>query len=111
MAKHIFLVGESVVLHLLEGPELRTHHTERIEKRKNAQRPAGFEPTTSLLRGVRSTAVLQPLPRCMIFFKQLTCFSTLKFSIPQELSEPTDHLHREVRFAPRLQSDRPSERI
>ena len=29
MAKHIF-VGKSVVLHLLEGPELRTHHCPRF---------------------------------------------------------------------------------
>ena len=33
-AKHIFLLEKSVVLHLFEGPELRMHYRERIEKRK-----------------------------------------------------------------------------
>ena len=32
------------------------------KRRKNAQHPAGFEPTTFLLRGMRTTAVLQLLP-------------------------------------------------
>ena len=32
-------------------------------RREKAQRPAGFEPTTSLARGVCSTALLQPLPK------------------------------------------------
>ena len=29
------------------------------------QHPLGFEPTTSLLRGVRSTSEIQPLPELM----------------------------------------------
>ena len=36
------------------------HRTERLEKR--TQHPSGLEPTTSILHGVRSTAVLQELP-------------------------------------------------
>ena len=43
----------------LEGPELRTHYWEDGEETKS-QHLAGFEPTTSLIRGVCSTAVLQP---------------------------------------------------
>ena len=46
----LFFIEKYLVLHLLEGPELRVHH--RAEKK--AQHPAGFEPTTSLLRVVRS---------------------------------------------------------
>ena len=61
MAKQIFFVGKSVVLHLLERPDLRTHHWEDCVEKK-AQHPSGFEPMTSLLRGVCSTAVLQLLP-------------------------------------------------
>ena len=49
------------VLHLLEGPELTRHHWEDGEEKK-AQHLAGFEPTASLLHGVRSTAVPQLLP-------------------------------------------------
>ena len=59
----IFFVGISVVLHLLEGLELRMHYWEDREEKK-AHHPAGFESTTSLLRGMCSTAVLQPLPHC-----------------------------------------------
>ena len=47
---------------LFEGPELRTHYWEDAEEKK-AQHPAGFKPATSMLWGVRSTAVLQPLPQ------------------------------------------------
>ena len=47
------------MLHLLEGPVLR--HISEDKRRKN-QHPAGIKPTTSLLRGVHSTAVLPPLP-------------------------------------------------
>ena len=50
------------MLPLLEGPELMTHNWEDREEKK-AQHPAGFKPTTSLLWGVRSVAVLQPLPK------------------------------------------------
>ena len=60
MPKHFF-VGKSVVLLLLEGPELRAHYWEDWEEKK-AHHPGGFEPTTSLLQGLRSTAVLQLLP-------------------------------------------------
>ena len=48
------------MLYLLEGPELRMHDWKDREEKK-AQRLAGFEPTTSLLLGMRSTAVLQLL--------------------------------------------------
>ena len=54
-------MGKSVVLHLLKGPELRKHFWEDREEKK-AQHPVGFEPTTSLLRGMHSTAEVQPLP-------------------------------------------------
>ena len=50
----IFFVGKSAVLHLFEGRQLRTHYGEGREEKK-AQHAAGFEPTTSLLRDVRST--------------------------------------------------------
>ena len=56
MAKHIF-VEKSVVLHLLDKPQLRTHHWEDREENKS---PAGFKPTTTWLRGVCSTTELQP---------------------------------------------------
>ena len=46
----LFFYGKILVLHLLQGPELRVHHREE----KKAQHPARFEPTTSLLRVVRS---------------------------------------------------------
>ena len=47
------------MLHLQEGPELRMHYWwDRGDKK--AQHPAGFEPTTSLSWGVRSSRVLQP---------------------------------------------------
>ena len=55
-----FKIGKSVV-HLFEGPELRTHYWEDREENAKAQHPVGFKLTTSLLRGVRSTAVLQLL--------------------------------------------------
>ena len=71
----IFFVGKLVVLHLLEGPELRTHYWEDREEKK-AQHPAGFEPTTSLLRGVLSTAVPQPLP---FLFEVSTSFTEASF--------------------------------
>ena len=54
----IFKIGKSVKLHILEGLELRMHYWEDREEKK-AQHPAGFEPTTSLLQGVRSN-----LPLC-----------------------------------------------
>ena len=57
----LVLIGKSVVLHLLEEPELMTHYWEDGEEKK-AQDLAGFEPMTSLLLGVRSTAVLHPQP-------------------------------------------------
>ena len=50
-----------VVSHIPEGPELRMLYLEDREEKK-AQHLMGFEPATSLLRGMRSTAVLQPLP-------------------------------------------------
>ena len=49
-------------MHLHKGPD-KGHTSDRIEKRKKAQHPAGFEPMTSLSWGVRSTPVLQPLPK------------------------------------------------
>ena len=48
------------MLHLFEWPKLRTHYLEDREE-KRAQHPAEFEPTNSLLQGMRSIAVLQPL--------------------------------------------------
>ena len=48
------------MLHILEGPVLRTHYW--WKKKRKAQHLAVIEPMTSLLRGVRSTTVLQPLP-------------------------------------------------
>ena len=53
------------MLLLLEGP-VSVQVTE--DRRKKGQHPAGMEPTNSLLHGkrptaVRSTAVLQPLPK------------------------------------------------
>ena len=53
------------MLQLLEGPELRMQYWEDRED-KRAQLRAGFEPRTSLLSGVLSTAVLQPLTCCLI---------------------------------------------
>ena len=35
-------------------------------KEKKAQHRVGIEPTTSLLEGMHSTAVLQPLPKSMM---------------------------------------------
>ena len=58
----IFFIGKPVVWHLLEGSELRTHFWED-GKEKKAQDPAGFKPTTSLLWGMCSIAVLQLLPQ------------------------------------------------
>ena len=52
----LFLSEKSAVLHLLEGPELKTRNWVAREEKK-AQHPARSEPTTSLLRGVRSTGV------------------------------------------------------
>ena len=60
---YAFFVGKSVVFYLLEGPEWRLHYWEDREEEK-AQHPAGFEPASSLLQGMCSTAVLQPLPWC-----------------------------------------------
>ena len=57
----IFFIGKPVVWHLLEGSELRTHFWED-GKEKKAQHWAWFEPMTSLLWGMPSTAVLQLLP-------------------------------------------------
>ena len=50
------------MLHLYEEPGLgRT--TDKIEKqKKRVLHPEGSEPTTSLSRGVWSTAVLKPVP-------------------------------------------------
>ena len=45
------------MLHLLEG------HINEDRRRKKAKHPAGIEPTTSLLRGVCSASVLQPLSK------------------------------------------------
>ena len=56
----LFFVGKSVVL-LFEGPELRTQYLKDRKERK-ALHPAGFKPMTSLLQGVHSTTMLQPLP-------------------------------------------------
>ena len=55
------------------GPDLRT--TEKIEKKKSPT-PAEFEPTTFLLQGVRSTAVLQPLPRVPQILMMVQRFQT-----------------------------------
>ena len=41
-----YFKGKSIVLHLLNGAELRTHYREDREEKK-AQHPVGFEPTTS----------------------------------------------------------------
>ena len=46
------------MLHLLEGPELSMHYGEDRDE-NNAQHTAGFEPMTSQLQGVCSTAALQ----------------------------------------------------
>ena len=54
-----FITRKTEVLHLLMDLNLGC---EEREKRKKAQHLAGFKPTTSLLRGMRPTAVLQPLP-------------------------------------------------
>ena len=62
MAKDIFFVGKSVLLYLLERPELRMHYEEDREEKKKVLHPAGFEPTTSLFRGVLSSSGLQLLP-------------------------------------------------
>ena len=48
MAKHIS-IGTPEVLHLNEGPELRTHYCWDREEIK-AQHPAGFESTSSIIR-------------------------------------------------------------
>ena len=56
----LILWGKSVVLHLLKGPELKMHYWEDREEKKSPH-SEGFELTISLLWGVRSTAVLQPL--------------------------------------------------
>ena len=53
------------MLHLREGRD--------IEAKKKAKQPAGFEPTTSLLHGVCSTAVLQPLPIQKLGKKRTFC--------------------------------------
>ena len=55
-------------MHLREGPDYgqplinRERDTEKKREENKAQQLAGFEPTTSLSRGVCSTTVLQPLP-------------------------------------------------
>ena len=50
------------MLHLHKRPVLG-HIAEKIEgDEKKAQNPAEFEPMTSRLRDISSTAVLQPLP-------------------------------------------------
>ena len=54
-------------------------------KEKKAQHPAGFKPTTSLLWGVHSTAVLQPLPCCSYQIIHLT-ISALKLSLSMSLT-------------------------
>ena len=59
--KAYFLIGKSVVLILHEGPELQMCCWWDREEKK-APYPVGFQPTTSRSQGVRSTAVLQPLP-------------------------------------------------
>ena len=61
-----FFIGKSVVLQLHEGPELRMDYWWDREEEKT-QHPAGFKLTTSLSWGVRSTAVLQPLPKLKYF--------------------------------------------
>ena len=48
------------MLYLLKEPGLKTHYRED-RKRKKAQHPDRFEPTTLRLRGASFTAVLQPL--------------------------------------------------
>ena len=63
----IFFEGKSVVLHLLEGPELRTRYWED-RKEKKVQHLVEFKPTTTLLRGLRSTTVQQPLPSKWNYF-------------------------------------------
>ena len=55
-----YFIGKSVVLHLLGGPVLRTHHWEDREDKK-VQYSAGFEPMSSLLQCMCSTAALQSL--------------------------------------------------
>ena len=51
---------KSLVLYRSDGPELLTHSCEVKKAEKKGL--AGFELTTSWLRGVCSTVVLQPLP-------------------------------------------------
>ena len=48
------------MLYLLKEPGLKTHYRED-RKRKKAQHPDRFEPTTLRLRGASFTAVQQPL--------------------------------------------------
>ena len=75
-AQITYLIWKSGVFHVLEGPLLRTHYWDNREEKK-AQHWAGFELTTCLLQGMRSTAVLQPLPlKQIIFFllPQQKCF-------------------------------------
>ena len=66
---------------LLKGPELRTHYCEDREEKK-AQHQVGFEPATSLLRGMRSTPVLQPLP--MSLFMRGLRSTELAFLLPNQ---------------------------
>ena len=64
----IFFVGKSVVFHLSEGPELRTHHPEDREKKIKSPAPGRIRThDLSLLLGVRSAAVLQPMPPIVNF--------------------------------------------
>ena len=56
------------MLCLFEGPELRKHYREDREEKK-AQHQVEFKPMTSLLKGVRSSNVLQLLPMVKIEIK------------------------------------------
>ena len=49
------------MLHLCEGPELRTHFWKDREEKKKAQHPVGFKPMTPCSTSMCSTAVQQPL--------------------------------------------------
>ena len=56
----IFYIGKTLLQHLLEGSILKTHYCGK--QAKKALHLVGIKPTTSLLHGVRFTAMLQPLP-------------------------------------------------
>ena len=53
------------MLHLLRGPDLRTHYWEQRWEKK-VQLLVGFKPMIPLSQGVHSTAVLRPLPQLLL---------------------------------------------